>query len=1239
MKITTRILSTFLAVLFLLTSLVAALTVTVSAADDEKENVRIQRKYVTGIYNTPEDKLADMTLILSKFGYELYANEESGEVAMVEVANRNNVLFTNPYDIGSAHANYGTDGVQSGIKEQVLSQIVINYSETSKNQPKELYSFVEAAMRGQIDLSRIRNGVRLEYTIGREEMRKLVPRWIPKESFEQNILKPMLEASGFDLSEVTDIPAFIAHCSELPWFFTKFYNYYDEHGQDLEATETTRADLISRYKVLEDPEVHIYVLDSSASDKEISELEGYIKDYCMDTYSFEQMDADHEEAGYEAVDEEYPVFKLALEYTLSETGMTMRASCNGLQYNMASYTLESISLLPYMGAGNTTHPGYNFYPDGSGSLFDFQQLAGKVESVSAKTYGLDYAYHEITGATYQKTIRMPVYGSVATEVINSYTDSKTGEVVSISDTVKSIDAIMADGYRADQITTDTYKRGYLAIIEAGESLGRIQTYHLGQQAEYATIIPSFNPKPKDSYDIADSISVTSSHQWTVVSDRKYTGNIRIHYQMLTDADKGAAIRSAARADGSDYRYYEASWLGMAEAYRDYLIANKTLVKIDEDDLTDSIPLYLEVFGTIKTQTTVATIPVNVMTPLTTFENILTMYQELSAKGVQNVNFKMTGFANGGMYSTMPSKLKWEKNAGGASGFRELIKEAQEAGMNDDNANFGLFPDFDFAYSQRNTSTDDLNLKKDAVRTIDNRYSSKRIYSATKQTYMSFFQLAISPSRYSKFYTKLLKNYGKYDLQTMSVSSLGNALNSDFDEDDPYNREDSKDFTVKAFADLSRQYSLMTDAGNAYTWAYVDHIVNADIDSSRYTKSSASVPFLGVVLHGYIQFAGAPLNQEGDPEYMILKSVENGAGMYFILSYQNTSKLKEDPFLSRYYSIDYNIWKEDLVTYYNTLNDLLHDVQTQVIIDHKFLNYNDGYATVRMLDDDELGAQINAELQKARETARAEIEQAEIAKTAQIAEAVVFIRNAEEKMRSLLAKMATQNETVKTAYADMLAAADAYDATAKSNDVRSKAASRYRMAVITALAAYNQLSYYNDQITQTRELLDDELEVIHAAVQGTAQEYRYTDAKAIVDALMADTTIPAEASAQMIAYQAYIDPSKTYSEAVEENATVMLVTLNADPAVDHINYADLVAAAVYVPEDDGSGEGPAAETVSTTNFVNNNKVVVVSYGDVDDERVKTYYKSFILNYNNFAVRTYYNGGEYTIPAYGYVVLYH
>ncbi len=1225
MKQRIKIFSAFLAVLMMLGAISSFAVIGVSAADDtEKANIRIQRTYVQTVYNSPEEKLASMTKVLTKFGFELYANEESGEVAIVETANRKNVLFSNPYDIGSAHANYGTDGTSFGVKEQILSQIIVNYSETSKDQPKELYSFVEAAMRGQIDLSKIRNGVRFEYTIGREEMRKLVPRWIPKESFEENIMKPLQEAVEAELFS--------------QWSYDKFMAYYDEKGLDLETTEATRQTLVQTYPVLEDESIHIYVLDSGTSDKEISDLEGWIKDFCMDTYSFEQMDADHEATGYEATDEEYPVFKIALEYTLSETGLTLRASCNGLQYNMASYTLESISILPYMGAGNTTHAGYNFYPDGSGSLFDYQQLAGKVESVSAKIYGLDYAYHEITGATYQKTIRMPVYGSVSTEVINSYTDKTTGEVKYVSDTVKSIDKIMEDGYSAEDITTDTYKRGYVAVIEAGESLGRIQTYHLGQQAEYATLITSFNPKPKDSYDIADSISVTSSHKWTVVSDRKYTGNIRIHYQLLTDANNGEAIRTAARASGGDYPYYEASWLGMAEAYRDYLISKKTLVKLEEKDLTEDIPLYMEVFGAIQTQTTIATIPVKVMTPLTTFENVLTMYNQLAANGIRNINFKMTGFANGGMYSTMPSKVKWESKVGGKSGFRKLIKAAKAIKEEDANANLGIYPDFDFAYSQKNTATDSLNLKKDAVRTIDNRYSSKRIYSATKQTYVSFFQLAISPSRYSKFYTKLLKKYGKYDVQTMSVGSLGNALNSDFDEDDPYNREDSKDFTMKAFAALSENYSLMTDAGNAYTWAYVDHIINADIDSSRYTKSSASVPFLGAVLHGYIQFAGAPLNQEGDPEYMILKSVENGAGMYFILSYQNTSELKEDRYLSRYYSIDYNIWKDDLITYYKTLNDLLRDVQTKVIVDHKFLNYDDGYNTTRMLDLDELQTQIAKELAAAREQAAQEIEQAEIAETARIAEAMIFIRGAETAMNELLDQMKAQNDTVQTAYGTVLDAGNGYGVAA-DDDARVKMASRYRMAVIAALTAYDQLSYYNTRINEIRTQLSEELEIIRAAVQGTAQEYRYTEANALVTAILADTSIPTAATAEMNAYTAYITSGNTYTEEIEANAATILAQINADALVEPIDYNDLKEAGKYKPATATDDAASAAETVSTVNLVNNNKVVAVSYGDIDGARNKTYFKTFILNYNNFAVRTVYNGVEYTIPAYGYVVLYH
>ena len=124
-------------------------------------------------------------------------------------------------------------------------------------------------------------------------------------------------------------------------------------------------------------------------------VEDYIRKYCPD-YSFEQMDADHEETGYVAEEEEYPSFKLALEYSLNDRGLSVRVPINGLQYNMASYMLENLSILPYMGAGNTKNEGYNFFPDGSGSLFDFN--LSKTNTVRSKIYGQDYAYHEISAS-------------------------------------------------------------------------------------------------------------------------------------------------------------------------------------------------------------------------------------------------------------------------------------------------------------------------------------------------------------------------------------------------------------------------------------------------------------------------------------------------------------------------------------------------------------------------------------------------------------------------------------------------------------------------------------------------------------------------------------------------------------------------------------------------------------------------------------------------------------------------
>ena len=288
-----------------------------------------------------------------------------------------------------------------------------------------------------------------------------------------------------------------------------------------------------------------------------------------------------------------------------------------------------------------------------------------------------------------------------------------------------------------------------------------------------------------------------------------------------------------------------------------------------------------------------------------------------------------------MYSSVPYKLEWEKSVGGDDGYEDLLDYSAEKG-------FEIFPEFNFVYTRQDNMFDGLTLKKHIVKSINDTYMARRYYSATRQTHVGRFELAISSAYYNHFYdkltTNLLKNYeDTAALKAISVSTLGTELNSDFDEDEPYNREDAKKHTQALFANIDEDYDLvMTEGANAYTWKYVDYIINTPLDSSRYNMSANAVPFIGVVLHGSVEFAGTPLNMEGNIGYSMLKAIENGAGLYFVLCYENYEELKEDNRLQEYYSVRYDILKDDVIKYYTILNDLTKDLQLQKIVGHQFL---------------------------------------------------------------------------------------------------------------------------------------------------------------------------------------------------------------------------------------------------------------------------------------------------------------
>lgn len=852
------------------------------------------------VFESPEAKLAEMDLRLQLNGYQIYVDEYSGEVACKNMTTED-ILFTNPYSIGSATK------VSESVAYELMSQIVIQYTDKSTGTMTTFTSFEQASLRGQIKVKNIKNGIRVEYTIGREESTLLVPRVIEVSRLQDKILTPLAEALA-------------SQGGEESLRYKKVAKYYLLMDPNEEGLTDVYIEML--YSILPiTKKMAVYALDGETSSVQMAQVELLIKTY-VPSYSYDDLEYDHELTEYEGEDENPPLFKLALEYTLGTDGLTVTCPANGLRFDESRYTLESLDILPYMGSGALLNEGYTFYPDGSGAIFNFEDLNTKSTQITGQIYGADYAYQTIT-ATHQETIRYPVFGLVETLELSK----------------KAVDG----SYFMEE--TD---RGFLAIIEEGDSMAKLTSYHGGTSSPYHSVKMTYYPRPKDSYNLKDAISSTSngsSAMWTVVSSRKYTGNYSIRYIMLTDKDTAAKIQYDMGDE--EFVYYECSYVGMADAYRDYLVKAGVLTPLTEADVDkDNIPLHINVLGAAETTQKIMSIPVDVMVPLTSFEDIQTIYSDLSDLGITNVNFKLTGFANGGMFSTIPYRLDWEDAVGGDDGFDKLLADANSKG-------YKVFPDFDFVYVSEIGMFDGLSLRKHVVKSIDNRYTSRREYSATKQAYVSYFELCLSPAYFDRFYTKLTENYlefftGTEYSSTISVGTLGSNLNSDFDEDDPYNREDSKSYTIEAFKYLDENYDyVMTSGGNAYTWQYVDYIIDVPLDSSRFHSASASIPFMGMVLHGFIQFSGTPINMEGNIDYAFLKAIENGASVNFILAYQNTTVLKENVRLSQYYSVRYDIWFDDVVSIYNELNTLLSEVQLETIVDHEFIE------GMRVPDEDEI----------------------------------------------------------------------------------------------------------------------------------------------------------------------------------------------------------------------------------------------------------------------------------------------
>ena len=438
--------------------------------------------------------------------------------------------------------------------------------------------------------------------------------------------------------------------------------------------------------------------------------------------------------------------------------------------------------------------------------------------------------------------------------------------------------------------------GILTVIEKGDALAEI-TAEMGNHVhDWYTAFAGFTIASSDTFNFDD---VSQQKGWTIVDKNTYTGTISVNYISLPA--------------GSTYAT-------MAKEFRQYLTGKKIL----KTPLKNSSRLFVDLLGSVYTTEKLLFFPVKKAQALTSFEDAKEIAGYFKDSGIKGLTVNYKGWANGGLSAGSLASLKTESVLGGKRGLKSFSDFMQKSG-------YSLFCEADFMFIGNDKSFDGFSTKDSAVM-LDKRLSGYMPYDpATNLADSKKFMYAVSPAKLSGQFTAFEKGFQKLSVPGITVKSAGRYLYSDFNGKRKVNIEQSKEYIEKLLESASG-YRLMCENGNFYTYPYVTDIIDMPITGSNFEIYDEMVPFLQITLCGYINYSTTPLNLTPDMQQAFLKCIETGSALHFTLARRDTHKLNQAG-IYEYYAVDYDDFKDDIVSMYKRADALYGKTQNSTIKDH------------------------------------------------------------------------------------------------------------------------------------------------------------------------------------------------------------------------------------------------------------------------------------------------------------------
>ncbi len=447
------------------------------------------------------------------------------------------------------------------------------------------------------------------------------------------------------------------------------------------------------------------------------------------------------------------------------------------------------------------------------------------------------------------------------------------------------------------IKTDDH--AFFAIVENGAAVGGMTAQVRSSYLNYNIAYPYFN--------------------YSIVDDFGIQGVALAFYQNVADVD--CTVR---------YHFLngeEADYNGMAQYYQQYLVNTGSLVKRESNDT--SWGLDVEMIGSIQKIINNFGIPIDSDFNITTFEQAQEIMDILHEDGIADVDVIYSGMANGGMEQMALNRFKVQKGLGGLKGYQELEANLTSQG---DTLYMGLDPAGIYERGNGIRKTEDVSKYLTKVSVV---VGEEQIIPGVSSDYASADWL-INPLRYKTVMANFIDAHAKTGSKKLYLESFGAYLNGNYSAKEGVTRQTAQILVTQALEQLvNAGYALKLDVGNDYALRYADSLVNVPTTSSHQRMESYSIPFVGMVLKGYVPFTCKSINQSPNADIAVLRAVESGAGLNYLLIYDNQLNLMDTNYESLF-SVNYKTQIEKILEDYRKLNQEMGYLQNVRIVDHEHL---------------------------------------------------------------------------------------------------------------------------------------------------------------------------------------------------------------------------------------------------------------------------------------------------------------